>query len=147
MHRAGMLFALTPVFVLGAAGCSRVPMKPDRDVVYMTSTFRALVEGLFEGEVSCGELTRHGDVGIGTFDGLDGEMAVVDGRVYQIKADGSVHEMAAARKTPYATVTPRVVGDLSPRVHLMLPENETFAKTDLTRASREEMNTIMGRKK
>ena len=31
-------------------------------------------------------------VGLGTFEGLDGEMVVLDGRIYQAKGDGTVLE-------------------------------------------------------
>ena len=37
-----------------------------------------------------GELKQHGDTGIGTFEGVNGEMIVLDGVVYQAVADGSI---------------------------------------------------------
>ena len=50
-------------------------------------------------------MLRHGDTGIGTFDGLDGEMVVVDGIAYQVTADGVVHIPAPTMTTPFAEVT------------------------------------------
>jgi acetolactate decarboxylase len=257
-----------PIAVLicvSALGCMRMrtTAQSDPDALYLSSTFRALVEGLYDGEVTCGELARHGDLGLGAIDGVDGELVMVDGTAYQVKADGSVHRVEAARKTPYALATHfdadksfrvteavdfsglvqrldrefpnqnlpyafriegtfpyvkarsvpaqqkpygrlieiiknqaifelqdvsgvivgfrlpehlesigvpgyhfhfltadrtagghlmafraselRIAGDLSPSVHLVLPENAAFASTDLTKADRQEMNTIMGR--
>lgn len=54
--------------------------------------------------MSCRELLRHGDFGIGTFDHLDGEMALINGNIYQIKADGKVYKPDPTLKTPFATV-------------------------------------------
>ena len=51
------------------------------------------------------ELKKHGDFGIGTFDALDGEMIVLDGVVYQAKADGHIYQAADNLTTPFATVT------------------------------------------
>ena len=35
---------------------------------------------------------EHGDFGLGTFANLDGEMVVLDGRVYQVQGTGRVSE-------------------------------------------------------
>ena len=49
-----------------------------------------------------GELKQHGDTGIGTFEGLNGEMIVLDGTVYQAVADGSaLVEAAKGDGTPW----------------------------------------------
>jgi acetolactate decarboxylase len=72
--------------------------------VYQTSTIDALLAGVYDGELTLGELVEHGDFGIGTFDRLDGEMVVLDGEVYQVKADGKVYMPDVSTKTPFATV-------------------------------------------
>ena len=76
----------------------------DRDVVYQVSTLSALMEGLYDGEVTISELKERGNIGIGTFDALDGEMVCKDGKFYQVKADGSVVRADWGAKTPYAVV-------------------------------------------
>jgi acetolactate decarboxylase len=55
--------------------------------------------------MSYGELMGHGDFGIGTFEGLDGEMAAVNGVFYQIPSDGIPRQVNGSMETPYATVT------------------------------------------
>jgi len=50
--------------------------------LFQVSTSGALVEGISQGVVTVGELKRHGDLGLGTFADLDGEMVVVDGHVW-----------------------------------------------------------------
>lgn len=83
-------------------GCARPPRRTD--VVYQVSTIDALLQGLYDGEITCGELKEHGDFGIGTFDRLDGEMVVTDGTVYQVCADGSVHIPDDNAKVPFAAM-------------------------------------------
>jgi acetolactate decarboxylase len=83
-----------------------VPAAPvDRETFYQVSTIDALMQGVFEGVQPVSELKRHGDFGIGTFEALDGEMIVLDGVVYQAKADGHIYPVADNQTTPFATVT------------------------------------------
>ncbi|APW61757.1 acetolactate decarboxylase [Paludisphaera borealis] len=73
--------------------------------LFQVSTAGALVEGVHEGAVSVHFLKQHGDLGLGTFTNLDGEMVVVDGRCYQVRSDGSVREVDDAERSPYAVLT------------------------------------------
>jgi acetolactate decarboxylase len=75
-----------------------------RDRLYQVSTTSALVEGVCEGAVNVSTLRKYGDLGLGTFEHLDGEMVVVNGHVFQVRSDGSVHEVADDVLTPFATV-------------------------------------------
>jgi len=75
------------------------------DTLYQVSTIGALMQGVYNGTVTIADLKKHGDFGIGTFDRLDGEMIVLDGQVWQAKADGSVVPAADTQTTPFATVT------------------------------------------
>ena len=47
-----------------------------------------LLDGIYDGEMTIGELLSHGNFGVGTFNGLDGEMVVLDGVCYQVRHDG-----------------------------------------------------------
>jgi acetolactate decarboxylase len=89
-------FAKLPA-AAGAAG--------DREVLYQVSTIDALMQGVFDGVQPVGEIRKHGDFGIGTFDALEGEMIVLDGIVYQAKADGHMYRAADSQTSPFATVT------------------------------------------
>jgi acetolactate decarboxylase len=82
-------------------GCAR----SNHDTVYQVSTIDALVQGLYDGQISIRDLKSHGDFGLGTFHALDGEMVFLDGRVYQVRSDG-VACLADDRTTvPFAAVT------------------------------------------
>ena len=73
--------------------------------LYQTSLMSALLEGIYEGDVTYGELRKHGDFGLGTFNQLDGEMVGFDGIFYQIRSDGSARRVTPEQKTPFAVVT------------------------------------------
>ena len=74
-------------------------------VLFQASTIGALLEGAYEGDLSFAELAEHGDLGLGTLNGLDGEMIALDGRFYRADADGHVSEVPAEALTPFAVVT------------------------------------------
>lgn len=74
------------------------------DNLYQVSLLNGLMQGDYDGSVSIGELLKHGDTGLGTFDKLDGEMIVIDGAVYKAKSDGTVEKQPADELTPFAAV-------------------------------------------
>ena len=73
--------------------------------LFQVSTSGALVEGISQGVVTVGELKRHGDLGLGTFADLDGEMVVIDGRFWRVPGAGAVREAADSDLAPFAVVT------------------------------------------
>ncbi len=73
--------------------------------IYQVSTFHALKQGKYDGETTFEELKKRGDFGIGTVNGLDGEVVALNGEFFQIKADGRVYSIADQEKTPFAVVT------------------------------------------
>lgn len=96
---------LLPVICCAAALCGCSHLQRNKDVLFQTSTIGALLEGVYDGDITCKELKRHGDLGIGTFDGLDGEMIVLNRKVYQIRADGKAYSPEDSLRTPFAAVT------------------------------------------
>lgn len=62
----------------------------DHHTLYQVSTSGALVQGVYQGCVRVGDIRRHGDLGLGTFDGLDGEGMMLDGVCWQARGDGTV---------------------------------------------------------
>jgi acetolactate decarboxylase len=72
---------------------------------FQVSTFGALNVGVYEGASTLAELRQHGDFGLGTFEGLDGEMVVLNGKAYQIKTDGVAYPVADNAKTPFSAIT------------------------------------------
>ena len=64
-----------------------------------------MAKGGYDGTKTFGDLKKYGDFGMGTLQGLDGEMIAVDGKFYQADVKGKVREIGDAEKTPYALVT------------------------------------------
>jgi acetolactate decarboxylase len=90
--------------VLGiSGGCAS--LSKERSAIFQYSAINALLEGVYDSGMTVGELLRHGDLGIGTFEGLDGEMIALDGIFYQIRADGKAYRIQGSMKTPFAVVT------------------------------------------
>lgn len=77
----------------------------DRDVLYQLSSMAALKAGVYDGFRAYAYVKLHGDFGIGTFEGIDGEMIELDGTVYQVSADGHVYKPDDSTQACYATVT------------------------------------------
>lgn len=85
----------------------RADLHAERDphVLFQASTVEALLHGAYDGDLSFAELAEHGDLGLGTLNGLDGEMIALDGGFFRADVDGRVHPVDAAAKTPFAVVT------------------------------------------
>ncbi|MBN2224856.1 MAG: acetolactate decarboxylase [Deltaproteobacteria bacterium] len=94
------------ILVISAAvlfGCASLD-RP-RDTLFQVSTIDALLAGIYDGDATIGEVSRHGDFGIGTFAALDGEMVLLDGTFYQITSDGVAHTVSHDTQTPFCAVT------------------------------------------
>ena len=99
-----IIYYLILLLTVVAAGC--MPgIRADRDTLFQESTIGALMQGVYDGEMTVGELRSYGDFGIGTFDALDGEMLVIDGSVYKAALDGTIQAVPDSATTPFAAVT------------------------------------------
>jgi acetolactate decarboxylase len=99
---------LLPVLLITLAGCTAIPT-PAHEVTQV-STYPALEKGMYDGDVTYAQLAQAGNFGIGTFDGMDGEMIAIDGQFYQARSDGSVRVANGQSESPFATVTYFVPG-------------------------------------
>jgi acetolactate decarboxylase len=102
--------------------------------LFQVSTAGALVEGISQGVVTVGELKRHGDLGLGTFADLDGEMVVVEGHFWRVPGAGSIREAADSDLAPFAVVTsfrPEQSLELASVVSI----DDLFGRLDSLRAS------------
>ena len=102
--------------------------------MFQVSTSGALVEGLYQGALTVGDLRRHGDTGLGTFEELDGEMILVGGSCFQARSDGTVTIAADDALTPFATVV-AFVADLSTHVDDVTSFDNLTARLDSLRTS------------
>ena len=76
------------------------------NTLFQTGTLAAIMSGAYFGSTTYQELQQAGDFGIGTGNGLAGEMVEVSGKFYLANdADGNVHPMPLSMKTPFAMTT------------------------------------------
>lgn len=73
------------------------------DIVQI-QTMEAVMDGSYDGDVTVAELAGLGDFGIGTLQGLDGELAVIDGVFWNIDANGDVHVADPGSRVPFAVL-------------------------------------------
>jgi acetolactate decarboxylase len=136
-----LVLGLALVFVLGYVSGGILPghlQARDRDLLYQVSTYASLSGGGYDPVESVGTLMANGDLGLGTFEGLDGEMVVVDGTCYQVKDDGTARPADTSLGVPFAAVTffspditiPDVVAgnftELTVMVNRSIPDHDLF---------------------
>lgn len=99
--------------------------------LFQVSLLDALMQGHFDGCVPLKELTARGDLGIGTFEGLNGELILLDGTVYRAAQDGSA---APAPQTDAAAFADVTFFDVSAPLHVSGPaENLAALRAALNR--------------
>lgn len=89
-----------------------------RHTIFQNSLMSALLDGIYDGEMTVGELLGKGNFGLGTFDALDGEMVIIDGVCYQLRHDGSASRAGLEQRSPYSVCT-----NFVPRIRRRAPEN------------------------
>ena len=72
--------------------------------MYQVSTLQALMLGYSRAVISVSELLEHGNIGLGTFTDVDGEMIVLDGSCYRAMEQGDVVMAEPDRGVPFSTV-------------------------------------------
>ncbi|MBC8152803.1 MAG: acetolactate decarboxylase [Bacteroidetes bacterium] len=82
----------------------RATAQPSR--LYHIGLINGFLGGLYEGVATYQSLKQEGDFGLGAPDRLDGEVTILDGRVYQTQASGHTFEPDDVARTPYAFVHP-----------------------------------------
>jgi len=97
-------FKRIAIFVVGLLFFTVIVSAQSQNSLYQVSTINALLQGVYDGEVTIKELKQHGGFGIGTIERLDGEMIALDGKFYQVKSTGEVVLVNNQVKTPFATV-------------------------------------------
>ncbi len=77
----------------------------EQHTLFQVSTSGALVKGVFHGGMRVSEFRQHGDFGLGTFAGLNGEMIMLEGQCYQAKGGGITKLAGDDRLIPFCVGT------------------------------------------
>ncbi len=72
--------------------------------MYQVSTLQALMLGYSRAVISVSELLDHGNIGLGTFTDVDGEMIVLDGSCYRAMENGDIAMAEPDRGVPFSAV-------------------------------------------
>lgn len=115
------IFATITLLLLGTVKTSFAETESNNcDTLFQVSTFAAMLNDAYDGDYSIRQLQKKGDLGLGTFNAIDGDMIALDGVFYQILSDGKIRAAQVIQKTPFAqvaclkdseTITLRNVGD------------------------------------
>lgn len=73
--------------------------------IFQYSTINAIMQGQYEGDIELSEMKKHGNMGIGTINDLDGELIELDSKFYQVDSTGKLTELSEKTKTPFAVTT------------------------------------------
>lgn len=98
------LLAGTMLFNTATADAASAP-KNDRETIYQVALLQSLTMGYFDGSITVKQLKTFGDTGIGTFEGLDGEMIVLDGVVYRANQQCKINVVKDNITVPFSNVT------------------------------------------
>lgn len=109
---------LLAAMVITSSGCAQkqdantqnsqkneIATKTDTESIYQVALLQSLTQGYYDGIIKVSDLKQHGDTGIGTFEGVNGEMIVIDGKVYQALGDGTVQEADDDETVPFSNVS------------------------------------------
>lgn len=83
------------------AACLAEALDAQLHSIFQVSTSGALVKGVYGAATTIADVRRHGDVGLGTFVGLDGEGIMLDGRCWRAGGDGRAMEVRDDVAAPF----------------------------------------------
>ena len=96
---------LAAAFLFNATTSAAPAPVKNRETIYQIALLQSLAMGYFDGSITVKDLKTHGDTGIGTFEGLDGEMIVLDGVVYRANQDLKINVVKDDVLVPFSNVT------------------------------------------
>jgi acetolactate decarboxylase len=79
-------------------------INPQHNTLFTAGYAHAFIGGLYNGYYPYHKLKQHGDFGLGAPDKLDGELLVLNGKIYQTQHTGKTFEVNNKALTPYAVV-------------------------------------------
>ena len=97
--------ALAGTILLNGVANAAPALPAERETVNQVALLQSLTLGHFDGSITVEELKKLGDIGIGTFEGLDGELIMLDGVVYRANQDLEINVVEDKVTIPFANVT------------------------------------------
>ena len=73
--------------------------------IYQHGTLELIMSGLYDGTTTFSSLLQYGSTGIGTMNQLDGEVTILNNRIFQTNTDGRTHEITNLDlTTPFTSI-------------------------------------------
>jgi acetolactate decarboxylase len=101
MYRTSVRLTLTVVLMTILAACARPPQNSS---LYQYAIFDSFAAGEYAGTIPLSQLKSHGDFGLGTTDGLSGEMIVLDGVFYLADEKCRLTRLDMSTLSPFASL-------------------------------------------
>lgn len=107
MKQKMILFCMVAILYACSTGStdtkpSETNMEKTNDTFYHYSIWWAFVNKVFDGTLTAKELKTKGDIGLGSYNALEGELIMLDGVLYKVTEDGIVHEAKDDELITYA---------------------------------------------
>ena len=117
-----LLVILSTLIMIAMAGCGKPtgaeaaePYTPNENktmrgpigqqhTITQNGTYHTLNAGAYGGTIEIAEMLKYGDFGLGTFDGLDGELILLDGVYYYADEAGKIRRPEMSITSPFITV-------------------------------------------
>ena len=104
-YRALALLLLGLSFLSSGCRTSYTVIVQDHDTLTQLAPFIYILSGNYNGNTTVAQFKKAGNLGIGTFQGLDGEAILLDGLLYQAQGDGSVKLADDNQLMPFGVCT------------------------------------------
>jgi acetolactate decarboxylase len=72
--------------------------------IFQVATFSSLKRGVYDADYSYADLFKKGNLGLGTFESVDGEMVALDGEFFHIGDTGALTKVTPDQVAPFAEV-------------------------------------------
>jgi acetolactate decarboxylase len=118
------LTAIAYLFVISNASA-----QTKNNTLYTAGHASAFIGGLYDAVYPYSKVLKHGDFGLGAPDKLDGEVLVLDGKIYQTQSTGNTFEVKPTELTPF-TVVNFFKGQKTAAVRQKLSKNDLFKYLD-----------------
>ncbi len=97
-------FMIATVLLNNTAIAQQQKQPGDNDNLFSAGFASGFIGGLYDNWYPYRELEKHGDFGIGAPGSLDGELLLLNGKIYQTRSTGETTLVSDTGKLPYAVV-------------------------------------------
>ena len=78
------------IFAWAGSAPGYAQVSEPKGTMFQVSTVTGLERGFFYPVTNVGQMRQHGDIGVGAFEGMEGELLIIDGQAYNAMYDGKV---------------------------------------------------------